>query len=55
MTHPVQVLADTTHIVELIPLMAEQGFRQIPVVDAEKRLAAMVYPAHLIATLFKQR
>lgn len=55
MTHPVQVLADTTHIVELIPLMAEQGFRQIPVVDAEKRLAGMVYPAHLIAALFKQR
>ncbi len=55
MTHPVKVLADTTHIVELIPLMAEQGFRQIPVVDAEKRLAGMVYPAHLIAALFKQR
>ncbi|MDP2902156.1 MAG: HPP family protein [Methylovulum sp.] len=52
MTAPVTVLPEDTHIVDLIPLMSNQGYRQIPIVNHENRLVGMVYQAHLIAALY---
>ena len=55
MTSPVQVLPETTHIAELIPLMSQQGIRQIPIVNIENRLVGMVYQTHLIAALYDEQ
>lgn len=52
MTSPSVVLPETAHIVELIPLMSIHGHRQIPIVDADNRLAGMVYQANLLAALY---
>ena len=52
MTNNVITVLDTAHIVELIPLMANQDIRQIPIVNAEQRLVGMVYQTHLIAALY---
>jgi len=54
MTAAVVVLPENTHIVDLIPLMSDQGYRQIPIVNYENRLVGMVYQAHLIASLYNQ-
>jgi CBS domain-containing membrane protein len=54
MTSSVCILQDSTHIVDLIPLMSNQGFRQIPVVNKENRLVGMVYQANLIAALYNE-
>ena len=48
-------LPETAHIVELIPLMSHYGHRQIPIVNAERRLVGMVYQANLIAALYNQQ
>jgi CBS domain-containing membrane protein len=55
MTSTVIVLPESTHIGELVPLMADQGYRQIPIVNNEKRLVGMVYQANLIAALYNER
>lgn len=55
MTTSVAVLPETTHIVDLIPLMSTQGYRQIPIVNGENRLVGMVYQANLIAALYDQQ
>lgn len=55
MTAPVTVLRDDCSIAELIPLMAFQGLRQIPIVDAERRLVGMVHPSRLIAALYRRQ
>lgn len=55
MTTSVSVLPENTHIVELIPLMSNQGYRQIPIVNNENRLVGMVYQANLIAALYNGR
>ena len=55
MTTSVSVLPENTHIIDLIPLMSNQGFRQIPIVNNENRLVDMVYQANLIATLYNER
>jgi CBS domain-containing membrane protein len=52
MVSPVSVISESSHIVELIPLMVDQGYRQIPVVNKEKRLVGMVHQANLIAALY---
>lgn len=52
MTPSVAVLPENAHIVELIPLMSNQGYRQIPIVNHEKCLVGMVYQANLIAALY---
>lgn len=52
MTAKVMTLAENTSIVDLVPLMADRGFRQIPIVNNEKRLVGMVYQANLIAALY---
>jgi CBS domain-containing membrane protein len=55
MTTPVTVLPESTHIADLIPLMSNQGYRQIPIVNSENRLVGMVYQASLIAALYNER
>lgn len=52
MTRAVAVLSENTHIAALIPLMLDQGYRQIPIVNNENRLVGMVYQANLIAALY---
>ena len=51
MSSPVKVVPENTHIAALIPLMSEQGYRQIPIVNHENRLVGMVYQSSLIAAL----
>jgi len=55
MTTSVTVIPETTHIAELIPLMSQQGIRQVPVVNHENRLVGMVYQTHLIAALYDEQ
>ncbi|MGZ8137635.1 MAG: CBS domain-containing protein [Methylococcaceae bacterium] len=54
MTASVMVLQENTHIAELIPLMSNEGHRQIPIVNHENRLVGMVYQANLIAALYNE-
>ena len=55
MSTEVVTLPETAHIVELISLMSIHGRRQIPIVNAEKRLVGVVYQANLIAALYNQQ
>lgn len=55
MTASVSVLPESTHIADLIPLMSNQGYRQIPIVNNENRLVGMVYQANLIAALYNKQ
>lgn len=52
MTRSVAVLPETAHIAELIPLMANQGYRQVPIVNSENRLIGMVEQTDLIAAMY---
>lgn len=54
MTRAVSILPESTHIAALIPLMLNQGYRQIPIVNYENRLVGMVYQANLIAALYNE-
>ena len=54
MTSSVSILPESTHIADLIPLMSNQGYRQIPIVNNENRLVGMVYQANLIAALYNE-
>ncbi|WP_428357672.1 CBS domain-containing protein [Methyloprofundus sp.] len=54
MTRSVITLAETTHIVELIPLMAVQGYHQIPIINEQHRLVGMVYQENLVTALYHQ-
>lgn len=54
MTNSVSLLPENTHIADLIPLMSNQGYRQIPIVNNENRLVGMVYQANLIAALYNE-
>jgi CBS domain-containing membrane protein len=55
MTKSVKVVAADSHIIELIPFMSEDGFRQVPIVNNEKRLVGMVYQPQLIAALYQSQ
>ncbi|MGZ4970100.1 MAG: HPP family protein [Methylobacter sp.] len=55
MTSSVCVMPENTHIADLIPLMSNQGYRQIPIVNHENRLVGMVYQANLIAALYNEQ
>jgi len=39
-------------IVQLVPLMADEGVHQIPVIDDERRLAGMVTQSDMVAALY---
>ncbi|MGZ5611938.1 MAG: HPP family protein [Methylobacter sp.] len=55
MTTSVCVLPESAHIADLVPLMSNQGYRQIPIVNHERRLVGMVYQADLIAALYNEQ
>jgi CBS domain-containing membrane protein len=51
MAMPVTVLSENSHIADLIPLLSDKSYRQIPIVNNQNRLVGMVYQANLIAAL----
>ena len=53
MTTEVLIAQEDMHIVELVPLLSDQGLHHIPVVDKENRLVGMVTQSDLIAALFR--
>lgn len=55
MTSSVTVLPEDAHIADLISLMSTQGYRQIPIINNEKRLVGMIYQADLIAALYDEQ
>ncbi|MGZ5050577.1 MAG: HPP family protein [Methylobacter sp.] len=52
MTAPVMTMPESTHIVDLVPLMSINGYRQVPIINSENRLVGMVYQADLIGALY---
>ena len=54
MTKAVSVLPESAHIADLIPLMSNQGYRQIPIVNNENRLVGMVSQVNLITALYNK-
>ncbi len=54
MTAPVQVARCDDSVMELVPLFAASGHRQLPVVDDEQRLFGMVSQFDLITALYNQ-
>lgn len=55
MTKPVTTAALDTHIVQLVPIMSDQGLHYIPILDAQRKLAGMVTQSDLIAALYRGR
>ncbi|PWF42446.1 HPP family protein [Massilia glaciei] len=55
MTERVHTVRDDTPIVELVPLMANLGVHQIPVVDAEDRFVGIITQSDLIGALYESR
>ncbi|MGZ8947713.1 MAG: CBS domain-containing protein [Methylococcaceae bacterium] len=54
MTSSVSIMPESTHIADIIPLISNQGYRQIPIVNNENRLVGMVYQANLIAAIYNE-
>jgi len=52
MASPVHTAQEDAHIVELVPLLSENGLHHIPIVNAENRLVGMVTQSDLIAALY---
>ncbi len=55
MTTAVQTVSTDTHIVELVPLLSNQGKHHVPVIDAGGRLAGVLTQSDLIAALYRGR
>lgn len=53
MSSPARTVQDTQPMVELVPLMSDQGLHQVPVVNAEQRLVGMVTQSDLVAALYE--
>jgi len=53
MQRGVRTVFEMTHIVELVPLMADAGLRHVAVVDAERRLSGMIAQSDLVAALYR--
>lgn len=54
MSAPVQTVDVDQSIVDMYPLMADQGHHHIPVVDADGRLAGMITQSDLVAAVYRQ-
>lgn len=52
MRSAVSAIRDDEHIIELIPMLSEQGLHQVPVLDANQQLVGMVTQSDLIAALY---
>lgn len=55
MSHPVRTARHDMHIVELVPLLSDQGLHHIPIVNEERRLIGMVTQSDLVAALYRGR
>lgn len=55
MTRKVITLPTTAHIVELLPLIVNQGHHHVPIVDADGRFVGMVFQSRLLSTLFNAK
>ncbi len=53
MQRGVRTVIETTHIVELVPLMADAGLRHVAVVDGERRLSGIIAQSDLVAALYR--
>ena len=53
MPRGVSTVSETTHIVELVPLMADAGLRHVAVVDEQKRLRGIISQSDLVAALYR--
>lgn len=53
MARNVRTVTEDTHIVELVPLMADTGLRHVPVVDAQQRLSGIISQSDLVAALYR--
>ncbi|SDB73708.1 HPP family protein [Belnapia rosea] len=53
MPRTIRTVAETTHVAELVPLMADAGFRHVPVVDGHRRLSGIISQSDLIAALYR--
>ncbi|MCR0984658.1 HPP family protein [Roseomonas populi] len=53
MPRSVRTVTEGTHVAELVPLMADAGFRHVPVVDGEDRLSGIIAQSDLIAALYR--
>ena len=53
MQRSVRTVRETTHIVELVPLMADAGLRHVAVVDAQQRLCGIIAQSDLVAALYR--
>jgi CBS domain-containing membrane protein len=50
-TAPVTASEDS-HIVELVPLLSDQGLHHVPILDTERRLAGIITQSDLVAALY---
>ncbi|MDR3525008.1 MAG: HPP family protein [Acetobacteraceae bacterium] len=55
MLRGVRSVSESTHIVELVPLMADAGLRHVVVVDADRRLSGIISQSDLVAALYRGR
>lgn len=55
MTTKVRTAIATLPIVNLVPLLSDAGFHQLPVVDSNERLVGMLTQSDLIAALYQSR
>ncbi len=55
MSKPARTAAHDMHIVELVPLLSDQGLHHVPIVDDERRLIGMLTQSDLIAALYRGR
>ncbi|HYG92916.1 MAG TPA: HPP family protein [Nocardioides sp.] len=53
MVTDVTTLPEATPVAELVPLMTQEGYKNVPVVDAEERLVGMITRGELIAVLHR--
>jgi CBS domain-containing membrane protein len=53
MPRGVHTVSETTHIVQLVPLMADAGLRHVAVIDEERRLSGIISQADLVAALYR--
>lgn len=54
MNAPVQTVAATTPITDLVSIFAGRGHHHVPVIDADRRLAGIITQADLISGLYRQ-
>lgn len=55
MTANVFTATDSTHIIELVPLLSDAGMHHIPIIDVDNRLVGMVTQSDLITGLYRSR